>query len=97
MQHRTTLRQLVTHTTAIYLPVLPSRVPGRPELIPPSLPTFNAGKRGPVAKWKMYLKWEEGNPLEIEERDNPVLIARIHGVRFVPPRSEERRVGKECA
>ena len=101
MQHRTTLSQLVSysvHCTAIYLPVPPSHVPGHPELIPPSLPTINAGKRGPVAKWKMCLKWVEGNPLEIEERDNPVLIARIKGLRFCssPRQVHDLYIDQQC-
>ena len=33
-----------------------------------------------VDKWKAYLKWEEGNPLEIEDKDRSTLITHIQGV-----------------
>ena len=74
---RTKICQLVAHTVAIYLPVPPSLVSGCPDLVLLSLSAFNAGKRGLVSKWKMYLKWEErGDLLEIEESEK-LLIARI--------------------
>ena len=57
MQDHTTLRQLV--------PVPPSRVPGRPELILPSLPNFNIQRRQTVPQVG------GGDPLEIEEREKP--------------------------
>lgn len=53
---------------------------GRNEIYLPPLPTFNASERTLVGKWKAYLKWEESNPLEIEEKDKAVLIARLQNV-----------------
>lgn len=80
MQARTTLRQLINQTASLY-PAIPSpTVPGRPELVLPTLPTFNGAERALVGKWKAYLKWEESNPLEIEDKDKSVLISRIQGV-----------------
>ncbi|GLB33223.1 putative suf-domain-containing protein [Lyophyllum shimeji] len=79
MQARTTLRQLVNHVSALY-PAPPPATANRPELILPSLPTFNAAERTLVGKWKAYLKWEESNPLELEEKDKAVLISRIQNV-----------------
>jgi cleavage stimulation factor subunit 3 len=73
MQARTVLRQLVNHVGAIY-------PPNSTEIFLPSLPKFDASERALVGKWKAYLKWEEGNPLEIEEKDRSILITRIQGV-----------------
>ena len=73
MQARTVLRQLVNHVGAIY-------PPNSSEIYLPSLPKFDASERALVGKWKAYLKWEEGNPLEIEEKDRSTLITRIQGV-----------------
>jgi cleavage stimulation factor subunit 3 len=53
---------------------------GRNEIFLPPLPTFNASERTLVGKWKAYLKWEESNPLEIEEKDKAMLIARLQNV-----------------
>lgn len=81
MQARTTLRQLINHVSGLYPP--PPAIPApfnHPELLLPSLPTFDAAERSLVGKWKAYLKWEESNPLEIEEKDRAVLISRIQGV-----------------
>ena len=72
-QARTVLRQLVNHVGAIY-------PPSSSEIFLPSLPKFDASERALVGKWKAYLKWEEGNPLEIEEKDRSILITRIQGV-----------------
>ena len=73
MQARTVLRQLVNHVGAIY-------PPPKSENFIPSLPKFDASERALVDKWKAYLKWEEGNPLEIEDKDRSTLITRIQGV-----------------
>ncbi|RDB20367.1 mRNA 3'-end-processing protein RNA14 [Hypsizygus marmoreus] len=81
MQARTTLRQLINHANGLYpSPPLYPTPPGRPDLFLPSLPTFNPSERMLVGKWKAYLKWEESNPLEIEEKDRAVLTSRIQGV-----------------
>ena len=75
MQARTVLRQLVNHVqVGAFYP------PNSPEIFLPSLPKFDASERALVGKWKAYLKWEEGNPLEIEEKDRSTLITRIQGV-----------------
>ena len=65
MQARTALRELVTHTAAIYLLVSPSLVPGRPELVLPSLLTFHAGC------CSLVTSCEEGNPHDIEKKEKP--------------------------
>lgn len=46
----------------------------------PRLPTFNPGERALVGAWKAYLKWEESNPLEIEDKDRATFITRMQGV-----------------
>ncbi|KAJ6473229.1 hypothetical protein C8R45DRAFT_835566 [Mycena sanguinolenta] len=73
MQARTVLRQLNTHlqglgnnnTNGIFLPA-------------PA--TFSAQERELIKRWKSYLKWEEGNPLEIEEKDRATFISRVEKV-----------------
>ncbi|KAG5637435.1 hypothetical protein H0H81_004594 [Sphagnurus paluster] len=79
MQARTTLRQLTNHVSSLY-PNPPPAPQHRPEIMLPSLPTFTAAERTLVGKWKAYLKWEEGNPLEIEDKDRAVLVSRIQSV-----------------
>jgi cleavage stimulation factor subunit 3 len=79
MQARTVLRQLQKHLGPLFPPA-PSTSSSRPYLYLPSLPKFDAADRALVGAWKTYLKWEEGNPLEIEEKDKATLVSRIQGV-----------------
>lgn len=74
MQARTVYRQLTNHLSSLYT------VQPHQDIYLPSLPKFDAVERQLVGKWKTYLKWEEGNPLEIEEKDKATLLARIMGV-----------------
>ena len=73
MQACTVLHQLVNHVGAIY-------PPNSPKNFLQSLPKFDTSECALVGKWKVYLKWEEGNPLEIEEKDWSILITSIQGV-----------------
>lgn len=57
MTARTALRELRTLTDSLPRPVLPTR------------PTFSESDRAMVNAWKNYLKWEEGNPLVIEDEE----------------------------
>ncbi|PBK72172.1 Suf-domain-containing protein [Armillaria solidipes] len=75
MQARTVYRQLNNYVSTLYPPST-----GRPELFLPSLPSFDPAERSTVGKWKGYLKWEESNPLEIEDKDKPLLILRVQTV-----------------
>ncbi|WWD10146.1 hypothetical protein V865_008280 [Kwoniella europaea PYCC6329] len=63
MTARTALRELKTLTEHLPKPILPPQ------------PTFNEPDRATVLGWKNYLKWEEGNPLVIDDAN--VLNARI--------------------
>ncbi|KAG5222098.1 mRNA 3'-end-processing protein [Salix suchowensis] len=75
MQARTVLRQLQKHLGPLFPPLaLSSRRPL------PSPPSFSPPDRALVGAWKAYLKWEESNPLEIEEKDKACLITRIQSV-----------------
>jgi cleavage stimulation factor subunit 3 len=74
MQARTVLRQLSNHLISLYLPNPQN------DMYLPSPPKFDAAERLLVGKWKSYLKWEEVNPLEIEEKEKATLIGRIMGV-----------------
>jgi cleavage stimulation factor subunit 3 len=79
MQARQVLRNLQRLTTPLYPPVTSSSViPGG--LFLPFSPTFTPAERTLVNAWKAYLKWEESNPLELEEKDKAALITRIQGM-----------------
>jgi cleavage stimulation factor subunit 3 len=77
MQARQVLRQLQRHTQPL---VPPPSAPNRPTLALPAPPTFDQSDRSLVGAWKTYLKWEETNPLELEDKDKATLISRIQGV-----------------
>jgi cleavage stimulation factor subunit 3 len=55
---------------AIYLP-------NTPEIFLPLPPMFYVSEHVLMGKWKAHLKWEESNPLEIEEKDKAILITCI--------------------
>jgi cleavage stimulation factor subunit 3 len=74
MQARTVLRELKQHTANLYPPSVPN---ADRDLFLPTLPSFTQAERQLVGKWKAYLKWEEGNPLMLEERDRANLLTRI--------------------
>ncbi|KAF8632394.1 hypothetical protein AX17_004835 [Amanita inopinata Kibby_2008] len=85
MQARTTLRQLINHVASLYPPSFNNAYPPLPdgsntEIFMPLCPTFDLSERALVGKWKAYLKWEESNPLEIEDRDRSVFISRVQAV-----------------
>ncbi|KAJ7083098.1 Suf-domain-containing protein [Mycena belliarum] len=73
MQARSVLRQLSTHLSGLGL--TPNADTAKMWL--PALPTFSPQERPLIGRWKAYLKWEEGNPLEIEEKDRGSLILRV--------------------
>ena len=52
----------------------------QPPLVLPRVPTFSQNERALVGAWKAYLKWEESNPLELDEKDKVVLIQRVQAV-----------------
>lgn len=63
MTARTALRDLRNLTDKLPNPILPPH------------PNFSDEDRRVVAHWKAYLKWEEGNPLVINEDE--VLSSRV--------------------
>ncbi|KAH9065163.1 hypothetical protein EDB83DRAFT_2382211 [Lactarius deliciosus] len=79
MQARAVLRQLQRHLGPLFPPPPPS-TPSRPYLYLPPKPTFNAAERALVGAWKSYLRWEESNPLEIDEQDRNTFVTRVQGV-----------------
>ncbi|KAI0052667.1 Suf-domain-containing protein [Auriscalpium vulgare] len=79
MQARTVLRQLQRHLGPLFPPASPSNAT-RPSFHFPPLPTFNSAERTLVGAWKNYLRWEESNPLEIEDKDKATFISRVQGV-----------------
>lgn len=79
MQARTVLRQLQKHMSYPLFPNPSQSSSSRPVLFLPA-PTFDHKDRPFAGAWKAYLKWEESNPLELEEKDKATLITRIQGV-----------------
>ncbi|KAK7021706.1 hypothetical protein R3P38DRAFT_2780896 [Favolaschia claudopus] len=70
MQARTVLRQLNNHLQA-----LGNSTTGG--IFLPGPPTFSGQERHLIGRWKAYLKWEGGNPLELEDKDRATLVARV--------------------
>ena len=79
MQARAVLNQLQEHLTVLFPPPPPPR-PGKPAIWLPRQPAFNSGDRALVGRWRLYLKWEESNPLQIDEKEKGTLLARIQSV-----------------
>ena len=79
MQARTALNQLQEHPIVLFPPTPPSK-DKRPSIWLPRPPTYNKGDKALVARWRLYLKWEESNPLEIEESNKNTLIQRVQSV-----------------
>ncbi|KAJ7468353.1 hypothetical protein B0H11DRAFT_1921220 [Mycena galericulata] len=50
------------------------------KLVLPVLPTFSPEERACVGRWKAYIKWEEGNPLESQGNDLSTLNSRMQMV-----------------
>ncbi|KAF5366256.1 hypothetical protein D9758_005681 [Tetrapyrgos nigripes] len=79
MQARTALRELNKLTSPLFPPAT-DNVPAQAQLLDhhlPTVPIFMQSERQLVGKWKAYLKWEESNPLVLEERDRGALHTRI--------------------
>ncbi|KAJ8094995.1 mRNA 3'-end-processing protein rna14 [Marasmius tenuissimus] len=77
IQAKSVLRELIKHTNSLYPSATPLRSGEIPDLFLPMKPSFSAQERQMVGKWKAYLKWEEGNPLELEAKDKGTLISRV--------------------
>ncbi|THH29552.1 hypothetical protein EUX98_g4628 [Antrodiella citrinella] len=75
MQARTVLNTLQEHTNTLL-----SITGDRHGIWLPHPPTFSAEDKALVARWKQYLKWEESNPLEIEEKDRSQFHSRVQTV-----------------
>ncbi|EIW81739.1 Suf-domain-containing protein [Coniophora puteana RWD-64-598 SS2] len=83
MQARTVLRQLQRHLGPLFPPGPTSSSSaggGKVAQNLPAAPTFTAGERALVGSWKAYLKWEESNPLEIEDKERATFIGRVQQV-----------------
>jgi cleavage stimulation factor subunit 3 len=80
VQARQVLRELTTHINGLYPPG-GGYVPGQtPEMYLPSLPTFSQEERGLIGRSKAYIKFEEGNPLVLEDDDKATYITRVQSV-----------------
>ncbi|KAI0745191.1 hypothetical protein C8Q76DRAFT_764545 [Earliella scabrosa] len=78
MQARIVLNQLQEHISALYAP---SATKGSlPTIWLPRPPTFNPGDKTLISRWRQYLKWEESNPLEIEDSNRHTFIQRVQAV-----------------
>lgn len=78
MQARTKLRELRKHLGILFPPPPAAPSGQRSPLNLPHKPTYNQKDRSLAGAWKQYLKWEESNPLEIEERNT--FITRVQAV-----------------
>ena len=78
MQARAVLRGMDKHMKILFPPQ--SSHDGQSSLVLPRVPTFSQNERALVGAWKAYLKWEESNPLELDEKDKGVLIQRVQAV-----------------
>ncbi|KAI0337339.1 Suf-domain-containing protein [Trametopsis cervina] len=78
MQARTVLTTLQEHLTVLFPPPPPPK--HKTKIWLPRQPNFSAGDKALVGRWRLYLKWEEGNPLEIEDKDKAQLHSRLQGV-----------------
>lgn len=78
MQARSKLRELRKYLDQLFPPVPAPTSGERPPLDLPSKPTYTPSDRSMVGAWKQYLKWEESNPLEIEDKN--AFNTRIQGV-----------------
>lgn len=76
MQARSALRQLQNHVRA----VLPERHLRPSQIWLPHRPTFDTSDRALVGAWKGYVRWEESNPLAVEDKDKEVIAARVDSV-----------------
>ncbi|KAJ3999710.1 hypothetical protein F5050DRAFT_880660 [Lentinula boryana] len=77
MQARSVGRDLTKHVAGLYPAEAPLTTNSKLELSLPTVPSFSISERQLVGKWKAYLKWEESNPLVIEEKDKKDLHSRI--------------------
>lgn len=78
MQARAVLRGMDKHMKILFAPQ--SSHDGPPLLVLPRVPTFSQNERALVGAWKAYLKWEESNPLELDEKDKGILVQRVQAV-----------------
>ena len=79
MQARTVLSSLQEHLATLFPPMPQAESKGG-SIYLPRMPTFNANDKALVGRWRQYLKWEESNPLETEDKDKSQLHARIQSV-----------------
>ncbi|KAH9936856.1 Suf-domain-containing protein [Epithele typhae] len=79
MQARTVLNQL-QENLSVLIPAQLAKKDGRSNIWLPRPPTFNQGDKAVIARWRQYLKWEENNPLEIEEANRSILLTRVQAV-----------------
>ena len=79
MQARTVLSSLQEHLSTLF-PSAPQAKTKAGSIFLPRAPTFNANDKALVGRWRQYLKWEESNPLEIEEANRSTLLQRVQTV-----------------
>ena len=79
MQARAVLSTLQEHLATLFPPMPPPKSKSG-SIYLPRAPTFNANDKALVGRWRQYLKWEESNPLEVDEKDKVQLHLRIRAV-----------------
>lgn len=73
MRARAVYQQLMNRVQGLYPPAI-----GPAQLEFPEHPTFSLEDRMHTGRWKTYLKWEESNPLEIEEKDWVLRVQSVY-------------------
>ena len=73
MRARNVLCVLQNHLSVLF----PPSEGGCTQIWIPRPPTFNQVDKAVVWRWRQYLKWEESNPLEMEEKDQSLFHTRM--------------------
>lgn len=78
MHAHVVLGTLQKHLRALSPPTSPSEV--RSCISLPRPPKFDESDKTLVGRWRIYLRWEEGNPLQLEAKDGSQLHLRLQNV-----------------
>ncbi|KAF7794503.1 hypothetical protein EIP86_005637 [Pleurotus ostreatoroseus] len=79
MRARAVLSTLQDHFAKLVPPMPPPKTRSG-SIFLPRPPTFNANDKALVGRWRQYVKWEESNPLKVDEKDKTQLHLRIRAV-----------------
>lgn len=78
MQARTVLTTLQEHLTGLFPPPSPYKYKTKIQL--PRQHDFSTSDKAFVSRWRLYVKWEGGNPLDIKNEHKAQLHSRLQSV-----------------